>query len=295
MPAMPASNPPALFCFGLGFTASRLARVMEGEGWPVAGTANSSLQTVRAYAFTRGRPLAGEGLAALRAASHILISIPPDAEGDMALDHHALDMAGADWIGYLSTTGVYGDTGGAWVDESAALKPTSPRSRWRVEAENAWREFGDHHEVAVNVFRLAGIYGPGRSQIDRVRAGDARRIDKPDHLFSRIHVVDIVRVLARDMRRNIAGAIAPGEIWNLCDDEPATPADVTAEACRLLGVEAPPLIPFAEAERAMTPMARSFWLDNRRVDNRKVKRDLDLALLFPTYREGLKGILAADG
>ncbi len=278
-----------LFCFGLGYSARRVV----GQVGSVAGTYRSAKPIgVAAFPFSRDRPLAKDGLAALVRATHLLISIPPDRDGDGVLAIHAAALrAAADlrWIGYLSTTGVYGDTGGAWVDETAPLKPTSDRSRWRVEAEAAWLAFGRDTGKAVQVFRLAGIYGPGRSVFDRIAAGEARRIDKPDHLFSRIHVDDIARALIRSM-----AAPRPGAVWNVCDDEPATQADVIAHACRLLGREPPPLVPFAEAAPKMSPMALSFWRDNRRVDNRKIKRELGGEFIHPNYRAGLKAILGGE-
>lgn len=290
--------PPRLFCFGLGYSAKRLAGLVRAEGGEVAGTAQSlagpagSPAGIALFPFTRGRPLDADGLAWLRTATHVLVSIPPDAEGDMVLALHADDLAqGAapGWVGYLSTTGVYGDRDGAPTDETAPLRPTSERSRCRVEAEAAWLAWGERRRLAVQIFRLAGIYGPGRSVLDRLRAGLAGRIDKPGHLFSRIHVDDLARLLRRSMERPRAGAV-----WNVCDDVPASQADVIAEAARLLGRPAPPLVAFAEAAPAMTPMALSFWRDNRRVDNRRVKADLDYAFLYPDYRSGLRAILAAE-
>lgn len=209
------------------------------------------------------------------------------------LNAHGKDIAALKniaWVGYLSTTGVYGDTGGATVDESAPLAPTSARSRQRMDAEAAWLRLRRDSDMPVHIFRLAGIYGPGRSALDQARAGAARRIDRPGHLFSRIHVDDIGNVLWASIAKS-----DPGAVYNVCDDEPAAPADVTAEACRLLGVAPPPLLPFDEAAKDMSEMAKSFWRDNRRVANDRIKRDLGVKLLYPDYRVGLKAVLAAGG
>ena len=194
---------------------------------------------------------------------------------------------GLEWIGYLSTTGVYGDTGGAWVDETATPAPTGARGRRRLAAENAWLAFGERHGLAVHVFRLAGIYGPGRNALATVRRGAAKRIDKPGHVFSRIHVADIAQVLAASIAKP-----NPGAIYNVCDDEPAPAADVVAHACALLGVAPPPLTPLDEAD--LSPMARSFYADNRRVSNARIKNELGVALRFPDYRAGLASLLAEE-
>ncbi len=256
-----------LFCFGFGYTAQALARTLEPEGWTVAGT-------------QRGRPL---DPARLAGATHVLSSVPPDGQGDPVLAEHAADLArlkGVRWVGYLSTTGVYGDHGGGWVDETTPENPIGERGRRRVEAERGWRAL----PLPVHVFRLAGIYGPGRNQLDALRAGTAKRIDKPGQVFSRIHVDDIVSALRLSMVRP-----SPGAIWNLADDEPASPQEVVAYAAELLGVPPPPLIPFAEAE--LSPMAASFYAENKRVSNALIKRELGWRPRFPTYREGLRSLL----
>lgn len=280
-----------LFCFGLGYSARALAAGLIARGWSVAGThrARESVAApgVEALTFDTERPLDEPGRA-LAGTTHLLTSVPPGEDGDPVLARHAGDIAaiqGLRWIGYLSATSVYGDRGGAWVDESAVLSPVSARGRRRVAAEQAWLELGRAHGIPVHVFRLSGIYGPGRSALDQVRAGAARRIDKPGHLFSRIHVDDIARVLRASM-----ASPDPGAVYNVCDDEPATSADVTARACQLLGVDSPPLVPFEDAARAFSPMARSFWADNRRVSNAKMHAELGVTLQYPSYREGLKAI-----
>jgi len=284
-----------LFCFGLGYTALALAEALRARGWTVAGTCRDEDRRaalgdrgIEAHRFERDRPLR-DPAAALAGATHVLASIPPDACGDPALDEHGADLAKAgtvEWIGYLSTTGVYDDTGGAWVDEDAPTAPTAERGRRRVAAEQAWLAFGADQGLAVHVFRLAGIYGPGRSAIDRVRAGTAARIAKPGHVLSRIHVDDIVTVIEASMARPRAGAV-----YNVCDDEPAPQSDVVAFACALLGVAPPPEIPFDAAE--LSDMARSFYADCRRVRNSRIKTELGVRLAYPTYREGLTAIAAA--
>ena len=289
---------PHLFCFGLGYTAATLARRLLREGWRISGTCRDgdkaqalSRQGIAVHRFDRDRPLAA-ARALLAEATDVLSSVPPDAAGDPVLDCHLDDLkAGANlrWIGYLSTTGVYGDSKGALVDEEAAPAPVLPRAVRRIAAERQWLALAAEHALPVHVFRLAGIYGPGRSVLDQVRAGTARRIDRPGHLFSRIHVEDAAIVLRASMARP-----DPGRIYNVCDDLPAEPADVVAYACELLGVPAPPPIDFATAARQMSEMALSFWHDHRRVDNTRIKRELGVRLKHPDFRAGLRGILAEE-
>ena len=281
-----------LFCFGLGYTALALARALEAEGWRIAGTTRSperqaelAARGIEAHLFERGRPLADAG-AALAGSSHVLVSIAPDEAGEPVLGHHRADLEGMPdlaWAGYLSTTGVYGDRDGEWVDEADPVDPSQPRTRRRVAAEGAWLASG----LPVHIFRLAGIYGPGRSALDAVRNGTARRIVKPGQVFGRIHVDDIVQVLRASIDRP-----HPCAIYNLADDEPCPPQDVVAFACELLGVEPPPEVTFEEAD--LSPMARSFYLDSRRVGNERIRRELGVHLRHPTYREGLRAILAHE-
>ncbi len=279
-------RPGKLFCFGLGFTGSRFAYRLRAAGWQVAGTARDEavLEQFRADGIVAGQLETPE---IPSDTCHILSTIPPGEAGDPVLLSHSAAMAAASglaWVGYLSTTGVYGDRGGVAVCEVDPPTPGNTRSRRRVAAEQAWLEFGKKRGVAVQIFRLAGIYGPKRSALDSVRGGTAKRIDKPGHLFSRIHVDDIVEILMASMSRPRAGAI-----YNVCDDLAAAPADVTFHACHLLGVEPPPLERF-DAE-AMSPMARSFWAENRLVSNALVKRELGISLRYPDYRVGLAAIL----
>jgi nucleoside-diphosphate-sugar epimerase len=261
-----------LFCFGFGYTAAALARRLDAS-WQIGGN-------------RRGEPPDLHP-----GTSHILVSVPPAESGDPVLADHAaaiLALPRLEWLGYLSTTGVYGDHGGDWVDETAELRPTGERGRRRVAAEAEWTALWRLRKLPVHVFRLAAIYGPGRSPFDALRAGTAKRIDKPGQVFSRIHVDDLAAVLAASMTRP-----RPGAFYNVCDDAPAPPEAVTAYAAQLLGIEPPPLVPFDRA--GLSPMARSFWDDNKRVSNALVKRELGLTLQYPDYRAGLAAILAAGG
>ena len=284
------SSPQRLFCFGLGYSATALAHGLLGEGWRVAGTCRSeekrralAAEGIEAVLFDRDRPVGADALAGT---THLLISVPPDSHGDPVLDAHGGDVAASRsivWAGYLSTTGVYGDRGGDWVDESSALQPTGERGRRRVAAERGWLDLKERHGLPMHVFRLAGIYGPGRSAIDALQAGTARRVVKPGQMFSRIHVEDIAAALRASMQRP-----NPGAIYNLCDDDPAPPQDVIEFAARLIGVEPPPVVPFDEA--GLSDMARSFYDDNKRVRNDRIKRELGVRLRYPSYREGLRAL-----
>lgn len=279
-----------LFVFGLGYTAQRLAdRLRREGGWRIAGTTRDPVlaETLRSHGidamvFDRNTPLA-DPAAALAGATHILLSIPPDERGDPALACHGEAVArlrGVEWAGYLSTTGVYGDTGGEWVSEASWLRPGEARHRQRVQAERGWLDLYRQHGLPLHVFRLAGIYGPGRSAIDNLLAGTAKRIDKPGHVFCRIHVDDIVETLLASMARP-----NPGGIYNVADDEPAPQHEVVAFAAQLLGREPPPLIPLAEAK--LSEMAASFYADCRRVKNARIKDKLGVRLHHPDYRSGL--------
>jgi len=284
-----------LFCFGLGYTAQALIRALPA-GWQVAGTCRSEETAagfrrdgIDAHAFDGDR-LPGEAAAWLAGSSHVLSSVPPGPGGDPIIEHFAPVLAASDglrWLGYLSTTGVYGDRGGAWVDETTPTVPTGPRGARREAAEQAWLELWHAHGRPVHLFRLAGIYGPGRSALDSVRAGRARRVIKPGQVFSRIHVDDIVSVLLASMARPRGGAV-----YNLCDDEAAPPQDVIAYAAELLGVPPPPEVAFDDAE--LSPMARSFYAENKRVRNQLIKEELGVRLAYPNYRLGLLALLEAE-
>ena len=254
-----------LFCFGYGYTAGYFAKAHNWQS--VYGTHRNSF------------PLDEEGKKALREATHILVSIPPDKDGDLVL-RQKYEM-NPEWVGYLSTTGVYGNHDGGWVDESTPTNPNNDRSDWRVKAETEWLKSG----LPVNVFRLSGIYGAGRSVIDDLKMGMAKRIDKPNQLFSRIHVEDIVQILSKSFA-------VKGEIFNCADDYPCSSAEVVEYAAKLIGVEPPPLVPFEKAQ--LSEMARSFYSSSRRTKNEKIKKMLGVSLKYPTYKEGLAQILQCD-
>ena len=283
-----------LFCFGLGYSALHLARRGFAQAWSVSGTARTS-EGAEKIAAERFRPFIFDGRApgpgirdALASATHVLVSTPPGEQGDPVLLHHAQDLRDATslaWIGYLSTVGVYGDHKGGWVDETSQTRPTSERSRRRLAAENAWHAFRAETKRRVQIFRLSGIYGPGRSAIDRLQEGSARRIVKPGQVFNRIHVDDIATVLSA----TIAGR-GTQHVYNVTDDEPAPPQEVIAFAAELLQVPPPPEIAFEEA--VLTPMAASFYADNKRVSNARLRKDLGVHLKFPSYRQGLRAIAA---
>lgn len=289
---MADESPKRLFCFGLGYSARALAARLAAQGWRIAGTCRSeearkalAAEGIEAFPFDRDRPLA-DAAATLRGTSHLLSSVPPDAAGDPVLDRYFFDIARLeelDWAGYLSSTAVYGDSGGDWVDESVAPRPGTLRGKRRLAAERRWLDLWQGFGVPVHIFRLAGIYGPGRSAVDQVRAGEARRIVKPGHYFSRIHVEDIARCLEASIERP-----NPGAAYNVCDDLPAPSDAVIGFACSLLGRAPPPAIPFERAE--LSDMARSFYAENRRIANRRIKEELGVTLAYPDYRAGLRAI-----
>jgi nucleoside-diphosphate-sugar epimerase len=283
-----------LFCFGLGYSAQRVAQRLAARGWSVAGTArttegaeNVAAHGYCAFVFDGSNP--GVGIAEeLARATHVLVSAPPDAQGDPVLRHYAGDLARApslSWMGYLSTVGVYGDSQGAWIDETMPAQATSARGRRRIAAEQDWLALGARRATRTQIFRLAGIYGPGRSAIDRMREGNAHRVVKPGQVFNRIHVDDIAAAV-------IAGIDGRGaeQIYNVTDDEPAPPQDVITFAAGLLHMPPPPEVPFEDAQ--LSPMAASFYADNKRIRNDRLRQELGVALQFPTYREGLRAILA---
>ncbi len=292
---MTAAPAPRLFCFGLGYCALHLAAALQADGWRVAGTCRGpdkaaalAARGIEAHPFDDGRPLA-DPAAALAGTTHLLVSVPPGEAGDVVLARHEDAIAAiesVDWIGYLSTTGVYGDRRGDWVDENSELTPTSERGLRRAAAEDAWLDVWHRYGLAVQVFRLAGIYGPGRSAIDSLRAGTAKRVVKPGQVFSRIHVDDIVAVLRASMARP-----NPGAVYNVCDDAPASPAEVIEYAAGLIGMAPPPAQPLDQA--ALSPMARSFYADSKRVRNDRIKSELGVALSHPDYRSGLVACLKA--
>ena len=281
---------PTLLCFGLGYSAEVLAQRLLTRGWRVIGTSRKAekrheleAKGFTMLAFDRETPLPAS---AFEGVTHVLTSIAPDADGDPVLDTHLEQLRGCGlaWAGYLGTTAVYGDREGGWVDETTPIEPSLARADRRARAEAAWLGSG----LPAHVFRLAGIYGPGRNPFVNLKSGTARRIVKEGQVFSRIHVEDIATVLEASMASPHQGAI-----YNVCDDEPAPPQDVVAHAAELLGVAPPPEQDYATAD--LSPMARTFYQDNRRVRNERIKVELGVRLAFPSYREGLLALLAVDG
>ena len=280
-----------LVVLGHGYSAGFLTRRLVPEGWAVTGTTRDDPARVQAAGATPLRWPGEEGAvrAALARADAILVSAGPDGGECPALRDFGAAIAAspAGWLGYLSTTGVYGDRQGDWVDEASPLAPSTRRGRDRVAAEAGWQALASARGLPLHIFRLAGIYGPGRGPFEKVRNGTARRIVKPGQVFSRIHAEDIAQVLAASIARP-----DPGAIYNLCDDDPAPPEDVLEHAARLLGLPPPPAEDFATAD--MTPMARSFYAESKRVSNARIKRELGIRLIHPDYRSGLAAILAGD-
>jgi len=287
-----------LLIFGLGYSARYSLDFLEPHIDSVAATTRSADKARRME--ERGIvPILFDGLEpsegvveALGVATHILISAAPDVDGDAVLRHHAADISQAikagslGWIGYFSTVGVYGDSGGEWVDETCQPNPSSERSRWRVKAEESWLKLGQDAECPTAILRLSGIYGPGRNHFVNLEAGTARRIIKPGQVFNRIHVDDIAAVVER------AAVTEADGIFNVTDDEPAASEAAIAFAAELMGKPVPDGIPFAEAE--LSPMAASFYADNKRVRNELIKSRLDVELAYPSYREGLAALWEDD-
>ncbi|WP_028713328.1 SDR family oxidoreductase [Paracoccus sp. J55] len=281
-----------MLVFGHGYSAGFLTPLLLAEGWQVAGTTREATDRV---AQTGAEPLRWPGQEealreAIAQADAILVSVGPDRGADPVLAAFGAEIAAARprWLGYLSTTGVYGDREGGWVDEETPCAPSTRRGRERVAAEQGWQRLAAEHGLPLHIFRLAGIYGPGRGPFAKVRAGTARRIVKPGQVFSRIHAEDIAQVLLASIR-----APRPGAIYNVCDDDPAPPEAVIAHAAELLGLPLPPAEDYANAE--MTPMARSFYAENKRVANDRIKRELGVRLRYPDYRAGLAALARAEG
>ncbi|MDC1153259.1 SDR family oxidoreductase [Nitrospinaceae bacterium] len=279
-----------LFCFGMGFTAQALAKRMHVHEWGIAGTCRSVDKkdfcgSLFPLPFD-GTEATEEICDALNKATHILVSIPPQPSGDVVLQNFGSKIAECKklkWIGYISSTGVYGDTQGKWVDESASTQPITKLNMLRVEAENQWLKMAKKYGLPIMVFRCVAIYGPGRNLLVSVRQGRARRIEKPGLVFSRIHVEDLARTLEASIKNP-----KPGEIYNVSDDRPSSPAETVEYACKLLNVKPPPLIPFEFAE--LSEIARGFYLTCKRVGNKKIKEELGVKLKYPDYRSGLDAI-----
>jgi nucleoside-diphosphate-sugar epimerase len=291
---------PTLVCFGFGYCAENFV-AMFGDGFArIFGTVRSAERAAVLNAHLAGRLrallfednfAAPELAAAVAEADNILVSVPPNEHGDRVLAVFAEALTNARrlrGIVYLSTIGVYGDCGGEWVDEDTPANPGSERGRARLQAERAWRELGARRRIAVTVLRLAGIYGPGRNALIQIADGSARRIVKPGQVFNRIHVDDIAQAIDAAFARGADGIV------NVADDEPSTASDVLVFAAQLMGLKPPPESAFEEAALAMSPMARSFWQECRRVKNDKLKRELGVSLRYPTYREGLTALFEKE-
>lgn len=279
-----------LLSFGHGYSARALSRILLPQDWRIIGTTRSEDKAPRLMnegIEPRIWPGADMG-PALNASTHLLISASPAEDGDPVLtelrDEIAQRASQFAWVGYLSTTGVYGDHQGDWVDENTPLTPATKRGIARVEAEAAWASIPN---LPLHIFRLAGIYGPGRGPFSKVRNGTARRIIKKGQIFSRTHVADIARVLAASINKP-----NPGAAYNVCDNDPAPPEDVIAYAAELLGLPVPPAVDYDTAE--MTPMARSFYAESKKVRNDRIKDELGVELLYPDYKSGLKALLAQE-
>jgi len=279
-----------LLSFGHGYSAQALGRLLLARDWRVIGTTRSEDKAPVLMADgVEPRIWPGaDMIPALDAATHLLLSAAPGEDGDPVLaslrDEIAKRAGQFEWVGYLSTTGVYGDHGGDWVDEATPLTPATKRGIARMEAEADWASIDG---LPLHIFRLAGIYGPGRGPFSKVRNGTARRIIKQGQVFSRIHVDDIAQVLGASIAEP-----NPGAVYNLCDDDPAPPEDVIAHAAALLGLPIPPAQDFETAD--MTPMARSFYAESKKVRNDRIKNELGVKLLYPTYKTGLKALLDAE-
>jgi nucleoside-diphosphate-sugar epimerase len=287
-----------LVCFGLGYSAEHFVGTF-GDGFErIVGTVRGAERAAVLNTHLAGRlkALVFNGAAAnpdvINAIGHancVLVSVPPAEHGDPVLAAFGDALAHARHIRtivYLSTIGVYGDHGGEWVDETTPPKPGSPRSRARLEAERVWQRVGARCGAAVVVLRLAGIYGPGQNALIQIKQGSARRIVKPGQVFNRIHVADIAQAI------DAAFARQGGGLFNVADDEPSAPGDPLTFAAQLLGRDPPPEVPFADAAASLSPMALSFWQECRRVRNERLRRELGVSLLYPTYREGLRALFA---
>jgi nucleoside-diphosphate-sugar epimerase len=274
-----------LLCFGFGFSAEALAHKLDPIEWSVTGTSRSpeGVSAIKAQGFEG--VLFSEFQTIPKSVTHIVTSVPPGDDGDPVLRRFQDELVGRaksfEWVAYLSTTGVYGDRGGDWVDEDSSLQPNTDRGQRRVDAEAAWQQVVG---LPLHIFRLAGIYGPGRNAFESMKLGKAQRVIKPGQIFSRIHVEDIASVLLASINNP-----NPGRIYNLADDEPCPPQDVIAYAAELLGLPIPPDVPFEDAK--LSVMAKSFYADSKRVSNARIKHELGYELKYPNYRVGLKALL----
>lgn len=279
----------SMLSFGHGYSAQALAELLIPAGWRITGTTRDAenLPAINTQGVKGVLWPDTDVSQALKSATHFLISVAPTADGDPVLNALSDQIAAApnlQWIGYLSTIGVYGDHGGAWVDEDTPLTPATKRGKMRVNAEADWQALTKRHNLPLHIFRLAGIYGPGRGPFAKVRSGTARRIIKKNQLFSRIHVEDIAQVLFASINAPNAG-----RVYNVCDNNPAPPEDVIAYAAELLGLPVPPAIDYETAD--MTPMAHSFYAESKKVRNDRIKTELGVKLRYPTYQDGLNALM----
>ncbi len=288
----------SVFFFGMGFSSQATARAIHENINPdirVSGTTRSRPRAeellragVRSHAFDGRAP--GLMLAAdLIRSKNVVISIPPANGLDPVMTHHRPELdkiENLEWLCYFSSVGVYASSNGAWIDEDAPLEENQERAVLRIETEQLWRDYAKSRNVPITVFRIAGIYGPGRSALNKLRDGTAHRIIKKGQVFNRVHVADIGRITALAMRNRLDGT------FNLTDDEPAPPQDLVTFAAELLGVDPPEEIPFEKAD--LSELARQFYADNKRVSNASIKKALGIELLYPTYRDGLRAIFAQD-
>ena len=287
-----------LFCFGYGYVAEHLATELKRQDptWQICGTTRDLDKLnlmredgIKAYLYSDETPF-HDPLLILNGVTHILISIPPNKQGDVVFQTHARDILqipSIEWIGYCSSTSVYGNRDGEWVDETSETRPSSERGSKRMRAESAWLKMRRIAFIPINIFRISGIYGIGRSAIDSVRAGNTRRIHKEGHAFNRIHVDDIIQSMIASMSQP-----SPGDIYNLADNDPAPSHKLISYACELLGKEPSPMIEYEDVD--MAPMARSFYKENKRVKNDKIKNKLGVTLKYPNYKSGLDAIFAEE-
>ncbi len=273
---------------GFGFSAEALAKVLDPKLWRITGTSRSSEGVKHIESLGYEGVLFDDLKAIDDSVTHIVSSVPPGPTGDPVLQKFSTELQRRaehlNWVAYLSTTGVYGDHAGAWVDETTPLTPNTERGQRRVDAEAQWLALHHHHQLPVHVFRLAGIYGPGRNALISLKDGTAKRVIREGQVFSRIHVDDIAGILKASIAKP-----HPGRAYNVADDEPCPPQNVITYAASLLDLEPPPEIPFENAD--LSPMARSFFMDSKRVHNTRVKQELGYAFCYPDYRVGLQSLL----
>ncbi|QPJ62548.1 MAG: SDR family oxidoreductase [Candidatus Nitronauta litoralis] len=280
------------FCFGLGYTGTALCELLLKEGWSVSGTCRTKIEqsALNSLGFNTclfdGASSETKLLESLASASHLLSTVPPGESGDPILpflEKHLKNTGGFSWVGYLSTTGVYGHRDGSWVNEDSETNPQSVRGLKRLAAEQAWTNLSKQYSLPLHIFRLSAIYGPGRNSLLRVLDGKARRIDRPGLFFSRIHLTDLIQVIRASIE-----ASNPGRIYNVGDDLPTPPEEVIRFACELLNIEPPPLVPLEKCE--MSDLAKSFYQDSKRVSNSRIKKELGVHLIYPDFKSGLTAL-----